>query len=124
MAKICKQKTASLSSTDAEIIALVETLKVMVWLQNILVEFDISQIPIPKVMQDNKSGMIMVKEISKCKRSKHILTKINYAKDLFDSKRVEIEYLNTTEMSADLLTKPLGGSLFTKHRDTIMGTFI
>ena len=124
LTKSTKQKTGSLSSTDAEIIALVDALKVIVWLKYILIELDIFPVRAPKIMQDNQSGMLMVTEPSKFKRSKHILTKINYARDLFASKCIEIEYLSTTEMSADLLTKPLSGSLFTKHRDMLMGTFI
>ena len=51
-----------------------------------------------------------------------MLTKINYVKDLISTAEIEVRYLNTNEMSADMLTKPLGGSLFRKHRDTLMGS--
>ena len=64
----------------------------------------------------------MVNNQSKCNRSKHILTKINYAEDLIASSHIEVRYLNTNAMSADVLTKPLAESLFIKHRETIMGT--
>jgi hypothetical protein len=121
LAKSCKQKTGSTSSTDAEIIALVDCLKVATWLKNILTNFDISPIHYVTVSQDNQSGMKMINEISKCKRSKHILAKVNYAKDLVDSGIAVISYLNTVDMSADLLTKPLAGSLFVKHKNVIMG---
>jgi hypothetical protein len=124
LSKSCKQKTGSTSSTDAEVIALVDCLKVAVWLKNILVEFDINPVNAVMVYQDNQSGMKMINDMSKCKRSKHILTKINYAKDLVDSGIVVISYLNTVDMSADLLTKPLEGSLFVKHKNTIMGTLL
>ena len=120
-AKSNKQKTGSTSSTDAEIIALVDSMKVVVWLKNILLELDREQPSAAVVYQDNKSGMVMVTDVSKCSRSKHILTKINYAKDLVNSCIIQIEYLNTNDMSSDLLTKPLGGNAFFKHRNTIMG---
>jgi len=104
LAKSCKQQSGSTSSTDAEIIALVDSLKVVVWLKNVLTELDIVQVNAAIVSQDNKSAMIMVNDISKCKRSKHMLTKINYAKDLVNSGIIKIIYLETTIMSADLLT--------------------
>ena len=87
-----------------------------------LTELDVAKSEIAVLHQDNKSGMMIVNNQSKCNRSKHILTKINYAKDLIASSQIEVRYLNTHEMSADMLTKPLAGSLFIKHRKTIMGT--
>jgi hypothetical protein len=121
-AKSSKQKIGSTSSTDAEIIALVDSLKVLVWLKNVLTELDIVQVKSATVYQDNKSGIYMITDISKCNRSKHLLTKIDFAKDLQISKVIDIVYLNTNDMSSDLLTKPLSGSLFIKHRNTIMNT--
>jgi hypothetical protein len=145
-AKSNKQKTGSTSSTDAEVIALVDCMKVMVWLKNIMTELDRvppDSVTIHKnihdtnlihvdvknigsqgagiIYQDNQSATQMVNGTSKCSRSKHILTKINYAKDLIDSCQMKIEYLNTDDMSADLLTKPLSGKLYLKHREKIMG---
>jgi hypothetical protein len=121
-AKSNKQKVGSTSSTDAEIIALVDSMKVLIWLKRVLTELDVGETQIAVVHQDNQSCMMMVKDQSKCNRSKHMLTKINYAKDLIASLELEVRYLYTNNMSADMLTKPLGGSLFRKHRDTIMGT--
>jgi hypothetical protein len=124
LAKSCKQKVGATSSTDAEIIALVDCLKVATWLKNILTDFDISPVGRVTIAQDNKSGMTMINDVSKCKRSKHILAKLNYAKDLVDSGIVFIHYLHTDDMSADLLTKPLTGSLFVKHKNVIMGMLL
>jgi hypothetical protein len=120
-AKSNKQKTGSTSSTDAEIIALVDSMKVCVWLKNVLTELDRTPAHAVNICQDNQSGMLMVNDHSRCTRSKHILTKINYAKDLIDTGVIKVNYLNTHEMSSDLLTKPLGGSGFRKHRSKIMG---
>jgi hypothetical protein len=121
-AKSNKQKVGSTSSTDAEIIALVDSMKVVGWLKRVLMELDREPAEIAIIHQDNKSGMLMVTNQSKCSRSKHMLTKINYAKDLINSCVMKVDYLSTHDMSADLLTKPLAGSLFRKHRNMIMGT--
>jgi hypothetical protein len=63
----------------------------------------------------------MVEEDSKNKRSKHIQTKITYAKEQFKLGILDIIYLPTLEMTADMLTKPLHGEHFKYHRKTLMG---
>jgi hypothetical protein len=80
-----------------------------------LTEVDIVQVKTTTIYQDNKSGMFMIKDISKCNRSKHLLNKKDFAKDLQSSQIIDILYLNTNDMSSDLLTKPLSWSLFIKH---------
>ena len=89
LVKSCKQKSGGTSiplQMYAEIIALVDSLKIATWLKNILTSFDISPIHYVSIAQDNQSGMKIVNDVSKCKRrSKHILAKLNYAKDLVNS---------------------------------------
>jgi hypothetical protein len=116
-----KQKLAALSSTDAEVLAMVECLKMAVWLRNILTDLRITPLRRIVVYQDNKSAIIMVEEDTKNKRSKHILTKITYAKDLKKLDVIRVEYLSTKRMVADMLTKPLHGEAFREHRSSLMG---
>lgn len=42
------------------------------------------------------------------RRSKHIETKQQYVKELFENNVLNLEYCSTDEMAADILTKPLG----------------
>ena len=56
----------------------------------------------------------MVNNDFKFKNTKHMTVKVYYARELVQAKRIILEYLPTTEMSADLLTKPLSTIQFVK----------
>jgi hypothetical protein len=116
-----KQKLASLSSTDAEVIGMIEALKMSVWLRNLLTELNLTPLTPMVLWQDNKSAIIMVVEPSKCKRSKHILTKIMFARGLVLSGALVVKYLDTDNMTADVVTKPLHGVRYVRHTDKLMG---
>jgi hypothetical protein len=115
-----KQKLTAQSSTDAEVLAMVECLKTATWMRNIIIELRITPRTPIIIYQDNKSAIIMVERDSKNKRSKHILPKINYAKELHNLGIIEVRYLNTKDMTADMLTKPLHGLPFREHRKTLL----
>ena len=116
-----KQKLTATSSTDAEVIAMVESLKMCVWMRNVIQYLNISPLRTIVLYQDNKSAIIMIEEPSKYKRSRHILTKIGYARDLCRLGIVRVKYLNTNDMTADVLTKSKQGSIYVIHRNNMMG---
>jgi hypothetical protein len=51
--------------------------------------------------------------------SKHINTRYFHTKERVEAGEVEICYIPTEEMVADILTKPLQGDLFRKLRDLL-----
>ena len=57
------------------------------------------------------------------KRTKHIQIRYFYITEILKdkTKQVEVVYRPTADMSSDFHTKRLQGSLFMKHRDTLMG---
>jgi hypothetical protein len=71
--------------------------------------------------QDNKSAIWLTTEPTRYRRSKHILTKISYIRENNSLNTIQMEYLLTAEMTADVLTKPLQGSTFHKHVSKIFG---
>ena len=56
---------------------------------------------------DNQGALALVKNPYLHKRSKHIDVCYHYIRDLTEKKKLEIEYILTTEMPADRLTKSL-----------------
>lgn len=116
-----KQKTASTSSSDAEIIALCEALKMCVWMRELIRELQITDLKEVIVFQDNKSVIAMCTESTTMKNSKHLLTKLTYIADLVRSGAVAVRYMATGEMTADVLTKPLHGEPFNLHVSNMMG---
>ena len=65
------------------------------------------------MFQDNQSALASLKTGKpSSKRSRHINIKYFYLKDKVDREELELEYLPTDEMIADVLTKPLQGEKF------------
>lgn len=105
-----KQNVVALSSTEAEYVALTETCKEVVWLQEVSKCFDIDENVFGrvKVFTDNQSCMAIVKNENFSNRTKHIDTRYHYIRSLVAEGRIYLEYVPTEMNVADLLTKPLG----------------
>jgi hypothetical protein len=67
-----KQKVASTSSTDAEIVAMVDAIKLSVWLRDILAELDVTDLQQIVLQQDNMSAIQLVTEKPALKRTRHL----------------------------------------------------
>jgi uncharacterized protein YlbG (UPF0298 family) len=115
-----KQKLVAQSSTEAELFAMTDALKQAVWLRNIIRGLGVSPLAPITLYQDNKSSIIITNGLSQCRNVKHILTKIAFAIELTTLGALDIEYLNTSDMWADMLTKPLGAAAFQKHRSRLL----
>ena len=65
------------------------------------------------IYQDNKSTIMMAENgKGQFKRTKHIANRYFWVKQFIDSGEVELKYIPTLQMIADLLTKPLFGEMF------------
>lgn len=110
--KCGKQRRITLSSTDAEYETLTEICKYLEWLKGLLEELEIyHHDPIP-VFQDNKSTITLATGPGTFKRSKQNLIRYQYVKDLVKDGVIEIVWISTEDMIADILTKVLVGSHF------------
>lgn len=103
-----KTKTIVLSTTEAEIYCLIECLKQMLWIAEMLQDINF-QVNFPlQVMQDNMSAIKIAKSPSAAaKRAKYFIVKIAYVQELINNGRIKVDYLDTNNMLADLLTKDL-----------------
>jgi hypothetical protein len=105
-----KQKLVALHSTDAEIYAVVEGITYVIWIRVFLSElqFEIDG-PVP-IYQDNTSAMLIYNGGGQFKRSKHLLIKRNYIKDLLDKRIIDFHYLESKQIPTDPISKPVPGS--------------
>lgn len=106
-----KQKTVSLSSTEAEYIALSEASREAVYLRNLMHEITDSLYVID-LYCDNQSALKLALSNQSHNRSKHIDVRYHYIRDVVKYKYVKIKYIPTEEMPADVLTK---GLCYKKH---------
>ena len=123
-AKASKQKVVSKSSTEAELIGLSDSASQVIWTRDFLIGQGY-QINAATIFQDNMSTMAMVKRgQSNSERSRHINIRYFFVKDRVEQGDVKIEYKPTGEMIADILTKPLQGSLLARLCDLLLNCYV
>ena len=108
------------SSTEAELYALAEACRELLWIRSFLNELNIS-IVCDLINQDNTSTISMINLDGVSERSKHIDVKFNFVKRLVKDKTVICPHVATKEMVADIFTKDLPNDIFGGHSVTVLG---
>jgi hypothetical protein len=57
---------------------------------------------------------------SNSERTKHIATRFYFVKDRVEAGEIQIEYMSTENMIADVMTKPLNGAAFERMRSLLL----
>ncbi|XP_062703720.1 uncharacterized protein LOC134286164 [Aedes albopictus] len=106
------QTSVTLSSMEAEYVALSEACQEAIWLRQLLADFGERQAEPTTIKEDNQGCLAFVRTERSSRRSKHIDTREKFVQELCQKNQVALEYCPTELMTADILTKPLGP---TKH---------
>jgi len=115
-----KQKLMSKSSTEAELIGVSDMLPQVIWTREFLEQQGYKCKPV-RMFQDNQSTIALAnKGFSTSEKTRHIAIRYYFVKDRIDAGEVASEYLGTEDMLADIMTKPLQGSLFRKLRSLLL----
>jgi len=115
-----KQKLVTISSTEAELVALHDGSPQVIWTRAFLQELLYDQAP-TVINQDNRSTIHMAeKGAGNFNRTKHIAVRYFAIKQLVEDKVVTLNHVTTDKMLADPLTKPIIGRRFREWRDTIL----
>ena len=115
-----KQRLVSKSSTEAELIGICDVLSHVLWARDFLIEQGHS-VGGAKLYQDNTSTILLAnKGLSTSGKTRHIGVRYFFIKDRVDAGEVVVEHVSTTDMIADILTKPLQGNLFRVLREQLL----
>jgi hypothetical protein len=132
MSMSLKQKINTKSSTEAELVAVDDAMNFVEWIQlfveqqtkllkddSIIKKFGCDTI----IQQDNTSTIQLENngQKSSTKRTRHINIRYFYVTSKIKDGSMRVIYHPTKQMVSDYLTKPLQGSLFRAHRNSIMG---
>ncbi len=119
-----KQKTVSLSSAEAEYMALSSAVQEVMWFRQFLCEMlDVSGMSVQlgvSVFVDNQAALLMSKNDVYHGRSKHIDIRYHYVREALKDGLFKLLWVPTHQQLADGLTKALGTVLFTKLTSTLM----
>ena len=116
-----KQKLLTRSSTEAELVGVSDALSQIIWTREFLLCQGLKLQP-AKIYQDNLSTIFLAsKGRSTSERTRHVKIRYFFIHHFIETGEVQLSHLTTTQMIADLLTKPLHGTLFLKFRSELLG---
>ncbi|GJU19369.1 retrovirus-related pol polyprotein from transposon TNT 1-94 [Tanacetum coccineum] len=101
-----RQKSAAISSTEAEYIALSGCCAQVLWMRSQLTDYGFGFNKIPMYC-DNKSAIALCCNNVQHSRSKHIDIRFHFIKEHVENGVIELYFVNTEYQLADIFTKPL-----------------
>lgn len=110
-----RQTTVAQSSTEAEYVALASAVANLLWMKNLLLNFEVEFIEPLKILENNQSVIHLLHRWEH-KRLKHVDIKYNFVRDYYFKNIIQVEYVCTRDQIVDILTKALQGEQFFKLR--------
>ena len=114
------QKGATLSSTEAEYVALSEAAKEVKFIYQVLIDMG-AKVKLPIVIRvDNVGAIFMSENTAISDRTKHVDIRYNFVREFIEDGFVKIIFVRTHDNIADLFTKNLPRELHEKHKAQII----
>ncbi|KAL0560154.1 hypothetical protein IC582_000548 [Cucumis melo] len=114
-----KQNCVSLSTAEAEFIAAGSGCTQMIWMKNMLNEYEIIQ-DVITLYCDNMSAIDISKNPVHHSRTKHIDIRHHFIRDLIENKVITLQHVRSNSQLADIFTKPLDATTF-EHLRACLG---
>ena len=93
-----------------------------IWIKLLLKDLDLLEGDEPMVLrEDNQACTAFLANPLDYKKSKHIDVKYHFVRERVASKEIILEYVNTNDQLADIMTKALDGIKFRELRERIFG---
>ena len=124
LVKSTKQKIVTKSSTEAELIAVTDTIGDVIDLKGFVQElgYELSGTEGTAIYQDNQSTIQLMKTgPPSSSKSKHVRIRTFWLREQIENGDIRVMFKPTEEMIADGLTKPLQGAQFKLFADHILG---
>ena len=113
------QRLVALHSTESEILALLETVKEVIWTKKLLGDFKEPEKEI-EIFVDNEPATRIANSVTSIKRTKHFNVKTHYIMQKVEEKEISVTWISTKDNKADIFTKALPGPKLQKAR-TMLG---
>ena len=123
------QRSVTLSSSEAEWVALSEIVKEIMFVQQHLESMKI-QVRLPIIVRvDNVGAIFMSKNVTTMNRTKHVDVRTKFVNEFVEDGILKIIFVKSEDNDSDIMTKNLGGDLYSKHsrklvRDRIDEVFL
>jgi len=117
-----KQPIVTLSSTEAEYVALTNATKEAIWHRKLHAELPFLFQPVEKATTlfcDNQGAIAIAKDPAFHMRTKHIDTRFHFVRETINQDYIDIPYCPTDDMIADIFTKSLNRFKFEKFHSLL-----
>lgn len=102
-----KQQSVTLSTTEAEYVALTTAVQSLVWFERLRKDLGIPASGKPTLLGDNVSSHFLVRNASLHRRSKHIDVRFHFIREQHERGAFTLEFVSGKDNPADLFTKAL-----------------
>lgn len=120
--KCKKQPTVALSSCEAEYMALAAATQEALFLTQLLCDMDTNcQYEPVTIFEDNQGAIALVDNPVHHQRSKHIDMKYHFIRDECHRGKINVVYMPTSDMVADIFTKLSSKYKFNQFHDVLFG---
>jgi hypothetical protein len=118
--KSAKIKIVTQSSTETEYVGLNYVTREVVWARQLITDIGFPP-KLPSVLfEDNASTILLATGHGRHEMTKHIAPRYHYVREQISNGSIRVEHKPTTEMVADVLTKPLDEGLYNKFSRVLM----
>ena len=114
-----KQTVVALSTAEAEYVALSAATQEVCWMRKLLDDLGEQCSKPTVIMEDNQSAIAIAGNPSNHNRTKHIDIKYHYTRQAIRDDIISLTYCPSSDMIADILTKPLHAETFKRLRDRL-----
>ncbi len=111
-----RQPVVALSSTEAEYVALSSAAQQAVWIRRLLGELGVDVSDPTPICEDNQGAVCLATNPVHHKKTKHIAIRHHYIRQCVADGSINLHYVPTNDMIADILTKPLPRVKFQRLR--------
>jgi hypothetical protein len=114
-----RQSIVALSTTEAEYVAATSAGAESIWMEQLLDELGYPMTNAPTLHMDNQSALSVAKNPEHHGRMKHLDLRFFWLQEAIDTEQLQVQYLPTSDMPADILTKALPRVLVEQHRQSL-----
>jgi hypothetical protein len=108
----CLQRSVALSTAEAELMAVCEAAREVMWARQLLSELGFPQWLATIIFNDNQACIAMSDHEINHSRAKHIDLRYHFVRELVEGKKIIVQFVPSKDNLADILTKPLGPQVF------------
>ena len=117
------QKGVTLSSTEAEYVAISEVVTEIIFVRNLLKFLEVKVDEPVQINVDNIGAIYMAGNACSGSRTKHVDTRFHYVRELIEQGVVQVNFVKSENNDADMFTKNLSKEIFLKHGRKLMSAF-